>query len=74
MLYDVLLKGGMIYNGSGTPGMSGDVAVQGGKIVAVGQVSGTARQTILGRSSTSKIQRSQNSSRRSSNISSPNVR
>jgi N-acyl-D-amino-acid deacylase len=46
MSYDVLLKGGMIYNGAGTPGVRGDVAVQGGKIVAVGKVSGTARQTI----------------------------
>jgi len=36
----------MIYNGAGTPGARGDVAVQAGKIVAVGQVSGTARHTI----------------------------
>src|SRR5438128_7021307 len=46
MSYDLLLKGGMIYNGAGTPGVRGDVAVQAGKIVAVGQVSGTARHTI----------------------------
>jgi N-acyl-D-amino-acid deacylase len=37
MSYDVLLKGGMIYNGAGTPGVRGDVAVQGGKIVAIGK-------------------------------------
>src|SRR5438093_13437523 len=46
MSYDLLLTGGMIYNGAGTPGVRGDVAVQAGKIVAVGQVSGTARHTI----------------------------
>ena len=29
MSYDILLKGGVIYNGAGTPGVRGDVAVQG---------------------------------------------
>jgi N-acyl-D-aspartate/D-glutamate deacylase len=33
MSYDLLLKGGVIYNGAGTPGVHGDVAVQGGQIV-----------------------------------------
>jgi len=34
---DVLLKGGIIYDGSGKPGVAGDVAIRGDRIVGVGQ-------------------------------------
>ena len=34
---DVLLRGGMIYDGTGSEGTSGDVAIRGKKIVAVGR-------------------------------------
>jgi len=34
---DVLLRGGMLYDGSGSPGVVGDVAIGDGKIVAVGK-------------------------------------
>jgi N-acyl-D-amino-acid deacylase len=46
MAYDLLIKNGRVIDGSGRPAYSGDVAVAGGKIVEVGRLSGTARQTI----------------------------
>jgi N-acyl-D-aspartate/D-glutamate deacylase len=33
---DIVLKGGTVYDGSGTPGVVGDVAIKGDRIVAVG--------------------------------------
>src|SRR5688572_26659223 len=35
---DVVLRGGMIYDGSGSPPIAGDVAISGDSIVAVGTV------------------------------------
>ncbi len=46
MAYDLLIKGGRICDGSGLPSYLGDVAVQAGRIVEVGRVSGTARRTV----------------------------
>jgi N-acyl-D-amino-acid deacylase len=46
MPYDLLIKGGRIVDGSGLPAYLGDVAVQDGKIVAVGRVDGAAQQVI----------------------------
>ena len=34
--YDVLVRGGTVYDGSGKPGLVGDVAIRGDSIVAVG--------------------------------------
>ena len=45
--YDVLIRGGTIYNGSGQPPVTGDVAIRGDSIVAVGTVpAGSATTTI----------------------------
>jgi dihydroorotase/N-acyl-D-amino-acid deacylase len=45
--YDVLIKGGMVSDGSGDPAARADIAVKDGKIVQVGQsLSGTAAQII----------------------------
>jgi len=45
--YDILIRGGTIYDGSGKPGYVGDVAVSGGKIAAVGKrVRGKAAKVI----------------------------
>ena len=36
--YDVLIRGGTVYDGSGAPGRSADVAIMGDRIVAVGTI------------------------------------
>jgi N-acyl-D-aspartate/D-glutamate deacylase len=46
MAYDLLIKNGRIIDGSGRPAFHGDVAVAAGKIVELGRLSGSARQTI----------------------------
>jgi N-acyl-D-amino-acid deacylase len=46
MAYDLVIKGGRIVDGSGLPGYLGDVAVQDGRIVAVGRVEGSAHRTV----------------------------
>ena len=46
MIYDLLIKGGRIYDGSGLPSYLGDVAVKDGKIVETGRISGSAKRTI----------------------------
>ncbi|MFN3799045.1 MAG: amidohydrolase family protein, partial [Sphingobium yanoikuyae] len=45
-MFDLLVKNGTVVDGTGAPRFRGDVAVQGDRIVAVGLVSGTARETI----------------------------
>lgn len=44
-MYDLLLKGGRIYDGSGMPSYNADVAIQNGKIAALGRLNG-ARRTL----------------------------
>jgi len=46
MTYDLLIKNGRIIDGSGRPAYHGDVGVAKGKIVELGRLSGSARQTI----------------------------
>jgi N-acyl-D-amino-acid deacylase len=36
--YDVLIKNGTIYDGSGSPPITGDIAINGDTIVAIGQL------------------------------------
>jgi len=46
MAYDLLIKGGRIYDGSGMPSYMGDIAVKNGRIAEIGRISGGAAQTI----------------------------
>jgi N-acyl-D-aspartate/D-glutamate deacylase len=45
-MYDLLLKGGRIYDGSGMPSSYGDVAVANGKIVEIGRLNSGAKRTL----------------------------
>jgi N-acyl-D-aspartate/D-glutamate deacylase len=45
-MYDLLIRAGTIVDGSGNAPFTGDVAVQNGRIVAVGRVEGQARRTL----------------------------
>jgi N-acyl-D-amino-acid deacylase len=44
--YDIVIRGGTIYDGSGAPGVTGDVAIEDDRIVAVGKVDGKGRTEI----------------------------
>ena len=45
-MHDLLIRAGTIVDGSGNAAFTGDVAVQNGRIVAVGRVGGPARRTL----------------------------
>ncbi len=45
-MYDLIIRNGTIIDGTGAPGRAGDVAVQDGRIAAVGDVSGDATREI----------------------------
>ena len=44
--FDLLLRGGRVADGTGNPAVFADVAVRGGRIAAVGRVSGTAKRVV----------------------------
>jgi N-acyl-D-aspartate/D-glutamate deacylase len=45
-MYDLLIKGGRIYDGSGMPSYYGDLAIGDGKIVDIGRLNGAAKRTL----------------------------
>jgi N-acyl-D-aspartate/D-glutamate deacylase len=45
-MHDLLIRAGTIVDGSGSPAFTGDVAIDGGRITAVGRVSSRARRTL----------------------------
>lgn len=45
-MFDVIVRNGLVVDGSGAPGFLGDVAVKDGKIAAVGKVAGEARKVV----------------------------
>ncbi|WP_432770154.1 MAG: D-aminoacylase [Sphingopyxis sp.] len=47
--YDVVIRGGTLYDGSGGAPVVGDVAIEGDRIVAVGAVPGTGRTEVSAR-------------------------
>ena len=44
--YDLIIRGGQLIDGTGQPACTGDIAVRGDRIVAVGKVEGTGRHEI----------------------------
>jgi N-acyl-D-aspartate/D-glutamate deacylase len=46
MTFDIALTGGLIVDGTQAPARSGDVAITGGRIAAIGDVNGDATRTI----------------------------
>src|SRR5215470_18468316 len=46
MSYDLLIKNGMVIDGSGLPRYRADVGVKAGKIAFIGRIAGPARETI----------------------------
>jgi N-acyl-D-aspartate/D-glutamate deacylase len=46
MAYDLLIKNGLIVDGSGMPSFHGDIGVKDGKIADIGKLSGAAGQTV----------------------------
>ena len=45
-MFDTVIRGGRVVDGSGGPARSADVAIRDGRIVEIGAVSGDARETI----------------------------
>ena len=45
-MHDILIRGGTLFDGTGAPGVLGDVAIEGGRIAATGRVAGPAKITI----------------------------
>jgi N-acyl-D-amino-acid deacylase len=45
-MYDLILKGGRIYDGSGMPSFLGDVAISGGRIAAIGRTNAAADRVL----------------------------
>ena len=44
--FDLVIRGGTIFDGSGAPGVVGDIGIRGDRIVAVGDIEGNGAHTI----------------------------
>ncbi len=45
--YDVIIRGGTVYDGSGAPGEAVDIAIAGERIAAVGDLDGATAETVI---------------------------
>jgi len=45
-MYDLLIKGGRVYDGSGLPSFVADLAIRGGHIAAIGRIKEGAAQVL----------------------------
>jgi N-acyl-D-amino-acid deacylase len=46
-MFDVIVRGGMVYDGTGTPGRQADVAIRGDRIATVGNLSGVQATVVI---------------------------
>ena len=46
MTHDLVIRGGTIYDGTGAPPITGDIAVDGDTVTTIGEVSGSGREEI----------------------------
>ena len=46
-MYDIIIRGGTVIDGTGKPGYKADVAVKDGKIAAIGDLSGLEAEKVL---------------------------
>lgn len=46
-MFDLLIKNGLVFDGSGSPGFESDVAVEGGRIVAIGDLKESEAKTVI---------------------------
>src|SRR5262245_48973093 len=45
-MYDLILKGGRIYDGSGLPSFNGDIAINDGRIQEIGRINASANRVL----------------------------
>jgi N-acyl-D-amino-acid deacylase len=45
-VHDIVIRGGLLFDGSGRPGVPGDLAIAAGRVAALGRATGTARKTV----------------------------
>ena len=44
--YDIIIRGGVVIDGTGAPGYSSDIGILDGKIKAIGKISGNAKSEV----------------------------
>ena len=45
-MFDVIVRNGLLVDGSGAPGVLGDIAIKDGKIAGLGKIEGEARRIV----------------------------
>jgi N-acyl-D-amino-acid deacylase len=56
--FDLLIRNGLVVDGTGAEPREADVAISGGRIAAVGKLSGSAREASTSRCATTSTARS----------------